>query len=546
MKLSAKLLFLIAAFVAAFLAFAIVTSRTVAEVKVNGPIYTAISDGKDLISDVLPPPEYIIESYLTVHELAAETEPSRMDALIDKVRKLRHEYDVRHDYWTTRLPPGPISSDLLVGSYEPAMQFYRLFEERFVPALRSNNREQVAALARGELRDSYQRHRSVIDGLIKRVLESNAELEDEVEERTRTKTTILFILGIVAIAAVIVMALLMYRITRRLGSRIELATATAKKVAGGDLTVRIEEQGRNDESSELLGSIGAMTLSLHSLVGRVKKSSIYLMSTATELRAVTQQQESTANSFGASTSEIAAAVQEISATSQELLTTMNSVSNVASQTSSLAEGGRTGLAGMDQTMKHLTRATGAISAKLSVIREKAADINVVVTTITKVADQTNLLSVNAAIEAEKAGEYGLGFLVLAREIRRLADQTAVATLDIEQMVKQMQGAVSTGVMEMDKFTEEVRQGVARVDAIGLQLGQIIESVQTLDSRFATVNEGMRNQALGARQISEAMVTLTEGAHLTMGSLTEFNSASSHLRDAVSELTEEVSQFKVSS
>ncbi len=86
-------------------------------------------------------------------------------------------------------------------------------------------------------------------------------------------------------------------------------------------------------------------------------------------------------------------------------------------------------------MQRLADATGSISAKLGVVREKASGINSVVTTITKVADQTNLLSINAAIEAEKAGEAGRGFLVVAREIRRLADQTAVATLDIEQMVR---------------------------------------------------------------------------------------------------------------
>src|SRR5207245_2721664 len=111
----------------------------------------------------------------------------------------------------------------------------------------------------------------------------------------------------------------------------------------------------------------------------------------------------------------------------------------------LADAGRVGLRQMEETMRQLSDATGSISAKLRTIREKAGGINLVVTTITKVADQTNLLSINAAIEAEKAGEAGLGFLVVAREIRRLADQTAVATLDIEQMVRQMESAVAAGV-----------------------------------------------------------------------------------------------------
>ena len=197
---------------------------------------------------------------------------------------------------------------------------------------------------------------------------------------------------------------------------------------------------------------------------------------------------------------------------------------------------------MDRTMRQLADSTDSIGSKLSVISERAANINLVVTTITKVADQTNLLSINAAIEAEKAGEYGLGFLVVAREIRRLADQTAVATLDIERMVKEMQYSVSAGVMEMDKFSDQVRQGVGEVGQIGDQLGQIIAAVQGLTERFDQVTEGMRVQSQGAEQIREAVVRLSEGANQTSVSLREFNKATDHLREAVGGLKEEVSRF----
>jgi methyl-accepting chemotaxis protein WspA len=95
-----------------------------------------------------------------------------------------------------------------------------------------------------------------------------------------------------------------------------------------------------------------------------------------------------------------------------------------------------------------------------------------------VADQTNLLSLNAAIEAANAGEYGHGFSVVAQEIRRLADQTAVATLDIEQMVTEMQAAVTGGVTEMEQFTRQVGHGVDAVQRVSAQLGQIIEKCNT--------------------------------------------------------------------
>jgi methyl-accepting chemotaxis protein WspA len=188
--------------------------------------------------------------------------------------------------------------------------------------------------------------------------------------------------------------------------------------------------------------------------------------------------------------------------------------------------------------------SGTVTAKLAVLNEKTANINSVVTTITKVADQTNLLSINAAIEAEKAGEYGRGFLVVAREIRRLADQTAVATLDIENMVKHMQDAVSAGVMQMDKFSEEVRSGVGKVAEINGQTGQIIEEVQGLSNRFQQVYEGMRSQAIGAEQINEAMGPVASGARQTAGSLDQLKQAADHLRSSVELLNKEVAEFTV--
>jgi len=195
-------------------------------------------------------------------------------------------------------------------------------------------------------------------------------------------------------------------------------------------------------------------------------------------------------------------------------------------------------------MRHVMDAASSINAKLAVLNEKAGNINQVVTTITKVADQTNLLSLNAAIEAEKAGEYGRGFAVVATEIRRLADQTAVATYDIEQMVKEIQSAVSAGVMGMDKFSEEVRRGMQEVQQVGGQLSQIIQEVQALAPRFELVNEGMQAQATGAEQITEALGQLSEAAQQTVDSLRQSNQVIDGLNQASVGLRSSVSRFKL--
>jgi methyl-accepting chemotaxis protein WspA len=223
---------------------------------------------------------------------------------------------------------------------------------------------------------------------------------------------------------------------------------------------------------------------------------------------------------------------------------MNEVSGVAEQSAVLAGSGQAAVARMEGTMRHVMEAAGSINAKLGVLNEKAGGITQVVTTITKVADQTNLLSLNAAIEAEKAGEYGRGFAVVATEIRRLADQTAVATYDIEQMVKEIQTAVSAGVMGMDKFSEEVRRGMNDVQQVGDQLSQIIHQVQALAPRFEVVNDGMEAQATGAEQITQALAQLGEAVHQTVESLRESNQVIDGLNHAATGMRSGVARFKL--
>ena len=366
-------------------------------------------------------------------------------------------------------------------------------------------------------------------------------VKQDVEEAfalTRRQSAVVAALLAATVAIVTVVALLVARTITR---PIREAALVADRIAAGDLTATTEAQAPG-EAGMLLRAIRKMIGDLRSLIARIQRSSITLLSTATEISAASRQQEQSVYDYSASTNEAAAAVNEISATSQELLKTMNEVNQVANNTARMASTGQKGLAGMDQTMRQLAESTESIGSKLSVISERAANINLVVTTITKVADQTNLLSINAAIEAEKAGEYGLGFLVVAREIRRLADQTAVATLDIERMVKEMQYSVSAGVMEMDKFSEQVRTVVGDVGQLGGQLGQIINGVQGLHQRFDQVTEGMRVQSQGADQIREAMTRLSEAAGQTSTSIREFNKATERLREAVGGLKDEVSHF----
>jgi methyl-accepting chemotaxis protein len=344
-------------------------------------------------------------------------------------------------------------------------------------------------------------------------------------------------------AALALLTALITWLANRVRRRVATAAAVARKVADGDLTGGLDQRG-GDETGQLLRDVSHMTQSLRSIVEQVKDASRELAATSRDLANAGAHQEEAINSLGASTTEAAAASREISVTGRELLTTMNDVAAVATDTAAVADAGRENLGEVGETMRHLEESTNQFSERLALIRERAEDINMVITTITKVADQTNLLSINASIEAEKAGEYGQGFIVVAREIRRLADQTAVATLDIERLVEQMQQAVSTGVSEMETFASEVKAGVERVSGISGQFADVIGKVQGLSTRFDQVNEGMRAQATGAQQIAEALVTLTDGSRAAAEALSEFQEASSHMSRAVDGLNESVSRFRL--
>ncbi len=287
----------------------------------------------------------------------------------------------------------------------------------------------------------------------------------------------------------------------------------------------------------------SVVIQLSGTLKRLMMALIQVNSSATEMSATLKQQQASANEVASTSVEIGATAKEISATTRELGKTMSSVAEVSEQTAALATGGQAGLSRLEGTMRQIMGATTTISAKLAILNEKTSNINSVVTTINKVADQTNLLSLNAAIEAEKAGESGQGFAVVATEIRRLADQTAVATYDIEQMVKEMQSAVSAGVMGMDKFAEEVRRGNEEVCGVTAQLVQIIQQVQALTPRFESVNDGMQTQSTAAGQISDALTQLGETAQQSAQALRQNSEAIEQLTLAANGLQGAVMQFK---
>ena len=338
--------------------------------------------------------------------------------------------------------------------------------------------------------------------------------------------------------------LILWLTNRTIQQAIQKALDAAESVATGDLTHPIEVTSK-DSIGKLLVAIKNMTQSLNDLISQVSDSGIQVTSSATQIASSSRQLEATMTEQAASTNEITVTAQEIATTADELAKTVEQVSTMANNTATVASDGQQQLFQMEATIRQLAQATESIADKLGLINDKANNINAVVTTITKVADQTNLLSLNAAIEAEKAGEYGAGFAVVSREIRRLADQTAVATLEIETMVQDMQSAVSTGVMEMDQFSRDINQGVMDVQTISSQINLVIDQIQSLTPQFEMASQGMDAQSQRGQQIRDSMEQLNDTSQQTFGAMRESNQSIHQLNQVVKSLQQEISRFRVS-
>jgi len=296
------------------------------------------------------------------------------------------------------------------------------------------------------------------------------------------------------------------------------------------------------ETSQLYSAVAVMIHGLEELLGAVNSTGGQIQSSAGRIAATARQLEASATQQAASTVEVGATSKEISATASGLADTMDQVLGVANRSSALAVAGRESLARMGQAMDDLSASGREMTAKLGVIREKASGIGQMLSTISKVAAQTNLLSLNAAIEAEKAGEFGPGFAVVAREIRRLADQTASATLDIERTIRDMQASVQAGSAAMDGFKSLADQTADTSRGVNAKLGRIIEAGEELTPRFSTVSDGMRLQAEGADQISVVISQLADSAEQTRDALAEFRQAAEELTTTAAGLKEILTQF----
>ncbi|HEX2949861.1 MAG TPA: hypothetical protein VHV83_09905, partial [Armatimonadota bacterium] len=235
-----KLVFLIALFSLGLLGFSLLAFRTLFSLQVNGPLYHRIVQGKDLIADILPPPEYIIEANLVVHQMIEETNPSRLKAMIAKGDTLRHDYETRHDFWQNDLPEGSMKRMMVEDSYTPAMEFFRIRDEQFIPALMSGQREKARQIALVELQNKYMEHRAAIDRVVKMATDRNAADEAIASATIKSRTIQLIVLAVSILLLVIIICL---TLARSIGGTLRTLSHETQRLISAAAQGELHERG---------------------------------------------------------------------------------------------------------------------------------------------------------------------------------------------------------------------------------------------------------------------------------------------------------------
>lgn len=486
---------------------------TFSEIKVNGPLYERIAQGKDLIADVLPPPEYVLESYLVLFQLQAATEKSEQDQLITRLKALKSDYDARHEYWMKAGLSSEIQDALFKSAHGPALSFYKLAFDELIPAVQQQDKAAVDA-AMKKIHAAYETHRQAIDQVV--AIATKINESDEAKAKSKIEFTqylLLVIFSFCLLCFYVLFQLVSRSITRPLLGALDIT----KVISSGDLSSRIHNDAK-DETGQLIDSLKEMNDNLANTVSTIR--------VATETIHTASQEIAIGNAdLSSRTENQAASLEETSSSMERLTSTVRQNADNARQANQLVVSASTVAIRGGEVVGQVVNTMGSI-------KESSRKIVDIISVIDGISFQTNILALNAAVEAARAGEQGRGFAVVASEVRQLAQRSADAAKEIKVLIADS--------------VSKIEQGGNLVDDAGRTMDEIVTSVQHVADIMSEITAASQEQSQGIEQINIAISHMDEMTQQNAALVEQAAAAAESMEEQAANLAQAVAVFKLAS
>lgn len=559
MKVGYKLLLLIAIFALGLLVLGGFSGKVINDIKINGAMYKKIITGKDLVSDILPPPEYIVESQLTTLQLLNESDKSKIDSEIEYEKNLEKSYNIRHEVWDKSLPKSPMKKIMVETSYNYAKEYFQVFNDEFVPYIKNGDKQKADGILNDKLESLYAKHRNSIDEVVKLANNQNSSIEQSANSKIKFDITMLVLIIVFTVIIVIILCILiMINITTPL----MFLKDYIQKIAKGDFSNEISEKwlGSKDElgdiaqavkhmQSSIRDTIRSITIEAQNVNNCIAVSNNNIVGLAGEL----DEASATVEELSAGIEETASGTEEINVIAEEIEASVKVVADKAESGSISASEIKNRAFELKNNSKKFYIEADEKCVKIKQTMDSALykikeveKIKVLSDSVLEISEQTNLLALNASIEAGRAGEAGKGFSVVAEEIKKLAEESRETVNGIQETVNSVFISVNNLVSISKETLEYIETKVIDSYKKSVDVGESYDKDAIYISSLVSELSATSEELLAAiKTVSESINEISEASNEGANGTNNIAEKVSQIKDRASEVKDETYNIKES-
>ncbi|QWV96944.1 methyl-accepting chemotaxis protein [Geomonas nitrogeniifigens] len=475
---------------------------------------------------------------INLRDFMEAKEESERQAALAMVNKLRKEIGERSTVFEKNLDSA--EERKLFAEFKESRKVYGDHIDRMTGLVQAGRVDEAMALMHGEAKKAALHEQDQLNKLMDE-MEKQAELTSK--ENTRIANTATLVMAVLVVAGMVIAIVCGVVITGMITKPLQAAVAAASAIGAGDLTARIESTSR-DETGQLMAALQAMAENLRCTIGKVADTSAQVASASNQLHSTSEQIATGAEEVAAQAGTVATAGEQMSATSSDIARNCQMAAEGAKRAAQTAQNGAEVVQGTVTVMGQIAAKVQESSRTVESLGQRSDQIGAIIGTIEDIADQTNLLALNAAIEAARAGEQGRGFAVVADEVRALAERTTRATREIGEMIKAIQSETRGAVVAMEEGVHQVETGTAEAAKSGSALQEILEQINDVAMQIHQVATAAEEQTATTSEISSNIVQITQVVQQTSQGAQESASAAAQLHTNSEELQQLVQQFRL--